>query len=82
MEASAQNVKKYFLLPQSLYQRANEISGELGLNFSELLRKALEKFVSQIEKERIDKEIANACKFFYETDKEMASDWRSAEGKI
>jgi metal-responsive CopG/Arc/MetJ family transcriptional regulator len=76
------NVKKYFLLPRNLYQRADEISSELGLNFSELLRKALENFVSQIEKERVDKEIANACKFFYEIDKEIASDWRPAEGKI
>ena len=79
---ATQSVKKYFLLPKPLYQRADEISSELGLNFSELLRKALENFVSQIEKERVDKEIANACKFFYEIDKEIASEWRPAEGKI
>lgn len=79
---TTQSVKKYFLLPKHLYQRADEISNELGLNFSELLRKALENFVSQIEKERVDKEIADACKFYYDIDKEIASEWRQVEGKI
>ena len=82
MEAVVENVKKYFLLPKTLYDRADGIGEKLGLNFSELLRKALESFVSQIEKERIDKEIADACKFYYEIDQEIASEWRSAEGKI
>ena len=76
------NVKKYFLLPEKLYKRADEICKELGLNFSELLRKALEDFVSRLEKERIDKEIADACKYYYDMDKEIASEWRSAEGQI
>jgi metal-responsive CopG/Arc/MetJ family transcriptional regulator len=71
------NVRKYFLLSQKLYQRADEICEELGLNFSELLRKALEDFVGKIEKEKINKEIAEACKFYYEIDKAIAEDWRS-----
>ncbi|MDR3611671.1 MAG: hypothetical protein P4L27_13965 [Ignavibacteriaceae bacterium] len=82
METLTQNVKKYFLLPQNLYQRADEVSIELGLNFSELLRNALENYVSQIEKDRINKEIAEACKFYYDIDKEIAAEWRPAEGKI
>ena len=75
-------VRKYFLLPQTLFERADEIGEELGLNFSELLRKALESFVNKVEKEKIDKEIAEACKFYYDIDKEMAAEWRSVEGKI
>ena len=76
------NVRKYFLLSQNLYKRADEIGDELGLNFSELLRKALEDFVNKIEKEKINKEIAEACKFYLDIDKEIAADWRSAEGEI
>jgi metal-responsive CopG/Arc/MetJ family transcriptional regulator len=80
--AEQNNVRKYFLLSKRLYQRADGIGEELGLNFSELLRKALEDFVSKIEKEKINKEIAEACKFYYEIDKEIAADWRSVEGEI
>ena len=76
------NVRKYFLLSQKLYQRADDIGEELGLNFSELLRKALEDFVGKIEKEKINKEIAEACKFYFQIDKDIAKDWRSIEGEI
>jgi metal-responsive CopG/Arc/MetJ family transcriptional regulator len=76
------NVKKYFLLPKSLFQQAEKISNELGLNFSELLRDALENYVLQKEKEKTDKEIAEACKYYYNIDEEVASEWRAAEGKI
>jgi hypothetical protein len=76
------NVRKYFLLSQRLYQRADGIGEELGLNFSELLRKALEDFVCKIEKEKINKEIAEACKFYFDIDKETAANWRSIEGEI
>ena len=81
METTIQNkkVRKYFLLPTNLSMKAEEISAQLGLNFSELLRKALEDFVGRMEREKVNKEIADACKFYYEIDKETASEWRSAE---
>ena len=82
MEAVVENVKKYFQLPKPLFDKAEAICIELDLNFSELLRKALENFVNNLETERINKEIADACKYYYEIDKDIASEWRSTEGKI
>ena len=84
MEATIQNetIRKNIMIPKTLSNKADEISDKLGMNFSELLRKALEEFVSKVEKERINREIAEACKFYYETDKEIASEWRTAEGGI
>lgn len=84
MEATIQkeNIRKNILLPKTLTIKADEISAHLGLNFSELLRKALEDFLGRMEKEKINKEIAEACRFYYESDKEIASEWRNAEGSI
>lgn len=76
------DIRKYFLLPAHLYKRADGVGNELGLNFSELLRRALEEFVNKVEKEKIDLEIADACKYYFETDQEIAEEWRNAEGKI
>jgi metal-responsive CopG/Arc/MetJ family transcriptional regulator len=76
------NVKKYFLLPKSLYEKADEIGEKLGMNFSQLMRTALENYVAQVEKEKINNEIAEACKFYYDIDKQIASEWRPAEGGI
>lgn len=77
-----ENIRKNILLPKNLSIKADEISTQLGINFSELLRKALEDFVGRMEREKINKEIADACKFYYEIDKEIASEWRFVEGDL
>lgn len=84
MEATIQNetIRKNILLPKNLSIKADEISAELGINFSELLRKALEDFVGRMEMERVNREIAEACRFYYGIDKEIATEWRSAEGSL
>jgi metal-responsive CopG/Arc/MetJ family transcriptional regulator len=84
MESVAQDdkVRKYFSLSKNLSNKADKIGSELGLNFSDLIRTALEDFVGKVEKEKIDKEIAEACAYYFDIDQEIASDWKNAEGNI
>jgi hypothetical protein len=35
-----------------------------------------------VEKEKIDKELAEACAYYFDIDQEIASDWKNAEGNI
>ncbi len=74
--------RKYFTLPESFCKKLEKVTEELNTNFSEFARRAIEFYLDEIDKERTDHEVAEACQFYHNIDKEIAADWREAEGKI
>lgn len=79
---SQKKEKVNFLFPSELNQKASAVAKELGFTYSDLVRQALADFLERIEKERIDREIAEAAKFFYETEKQTAEEWRFTETSV
>ncbi|MGD8781068.1 MAG: hypothetical protein PVH88_19140 [Ignavibacteria bacterium] len=76
-----ENIKKNFIIPVSLLKKVEETGEEMGLKFSQIVRNALEEYVSKVEKEKLKKELIEACKFYYSTDKEISNEWRNAESE-
>ena len=79
---SQKKEKVNFLFPYELNRKATAIARELGFSYSDLVRQALAEFLERIERNKIDREIEDACKYFYETDKKIAEEWRFAETSI
>jgi predicted DNA-binding protein len=79
---SSKKEKVNFLFPSELNTRAIAMANMLGLTYSDFVRQAVAEFVERIERENINREITEACKCFYETDKQLADEWRSAETRI
>lgn len=79
---SGKKEKVNFLIPSDLNQKANAIAESLGFSYSDFVRQALADFVEKIEREKTDREIEDACKFFYQTDKQLEDEWRFAETRI
>ena len=76
------NLKKNFLLSHELANKADETGKLLGLNFSQIVRTALEEFIKRTEKEKLEKEMIEACKFYNSIDTKIAKDWQETEGQI
>ncbi len=74
--------RKYFNISEALDIEANKILKDSGINFSELVRRALKLYIKNNEQERINREVAEACQFYYDIDKEIAEEWRETEGKV
>jgi metal-responsive CopG/Arc/MetJ family transcriptional regulator len=71
-----------FQASNELYNKANQVAEELNSSLSETIRRAIEEFVEKHQKEKIDQEIIEACKYFYETDKRIAEEWGTTEMDI
>ena len=74
--------KVNFFFPSELNRRASKVATDLGFSYSELVRQALAEFLERIERERINREITEAAKFFYDVEKRLADEWRSAETRL
>lgn len=81
-EINNESIKRNFLLPLSLSKQVEATGEKLGLNFSQVVRKALEDFINKVEKEKLAKEMIEACKYYSAVDEEIAADWKEAEGKF
>ncbi len=75
------SVRKELWIPVQLSQKVDEIREELGLNFTDMTKLALTEFIKITEREHLEKEMIEACKFYYNLDKEIASDWSEAEAE-
>jgi predicted DNA-binding protein len=85
METSAYSGKKEkvnFLFPSELNNKANAVAKELGFTYSDFVRQAVADFIERIERNKIDREIEEACKQFYDMDKQLAEEWRVAESRV
>ncbi len=76
------NLKKNFILSYELANKAVETGKILGMNFSQVVRTALEEFVKKSQEERLEKEMIEACKFYNSIDSKIAKDWQKTEGQI
>lgn len=74
--------KKNFFLSTELDDKIGLFIKETGLNYSQLLRDLLAEWVGKREKEKIDNEIMEACKFYKDIDKKIAEEWRSVESEV
>jgi hypothetical protein len=79
---SGRKEKVNFLFPSELNRKAIAVAKELGFSYSDLVRRALADWIERIEREKIDREIGEACREFYEIDKQLAEEWRIAESKV
>lgn len=80
--AAAENLRKNFLLPADMVEKAESMARELNINLSQMVRAALDEYMKKIEEKKTEQEVIEACKVYYELDKQMAKDWKSAEAKI
>jgi hypothetical protein len=79
---SGKKEKVNFLIPSELNKKAIAAAESLGFSYSDFVRQALAELVERIEREKIDREIEEACAFYFESDKKLAEEWRSAELRI
>ena len=82
LQRNTKKEKVNFFFPSELNRRASKAATDLGFSYSELVRQALAEFLERIERERINREISEAAKFFYDTEKRLADEWRSSETRI
>jgi len=66
------------MLTSDLAKSLNDWAEKLIVSLREIGRKALYDFIEKLERDRIE----DACKFYYEHDKKLAGEWRSAESKV
>ena len=71
--------KLNFYFPPGLVERLEKIASARSANLSQIVRKAVEEFVTNSEREEIDKEIIKACEVNQEFDQQFASDWARFE---
>jgi archaellum component FlaD/FlaE len=65
-----------------LNEKMNLWAEELNMTVTDLARKALGEFIEKLERNKIEREIADACKFYYRHDKQIAEEWKTAESRI
>jgi|WetSurMetagenome_2_1015567.scaffolds.fasta_scaffold139147_2 hypothetical protein len=74
--------RKNFYLSFDLAERTEKLAADTGSNLSEIVRHALEEYIERREREFTEREIREACLFYYENDKELAEMWSSTEPKL
>lgn len=52
------------------------------MKLTQLIKIALEEFLAKKEKEKLEKQIIEGCKTYYDQDKETAGNWVVAEAKF
>lgn len=75
-------MKINFVASSELVEKLKTLSGLYKKTQSEFIRQALESYIDFLERERIGCEIEEACRLYYNADKQVASEWRDAEARI
>ena len=68
-----------FFVNAELSDRVNNIAKQAKLPVSEIARKALQSFIDQVEKEKIETELAAGYKANYEYYQKTQEDWKHAD---
>ena len=76
------NKKVNFIASSELIERITIVAKETNCSFSEFARKALEDRLATAELEKIDKELADACKKARSFNKTFSSEWAKYETGI
>jgi len=68
-----------FFVSSELSDKINHISKHTKLTVSEIARKALQNYIDQIEKEKIEKELEDGYKANYDYYMKSQEDWKYAD---
>ena len=82
MYTEKQMRRKNFFLSPDLDDRAAAVAKHLDLDFSELVRAALDEFVQRREREHEEEELAKACENYREFNKRFSPGWAKFETRI
>lgn len=82
LTASRKNERVNLLVPQELVRKAVKAAKGLDSSLSELVRMALSRYLENLEREKTEKEVADACKYYYEEDKKIAKEWAQFETTV
>lgn len=74
--------RKNFYLSTDLAGRAEAVARNLEMDFSQLLREALRQFVERMEREEMQRALAEACKTYREFNKKLSTEWAPFETRI
>ena len=68
-----------FFVNSELSKRINKISKQTNLTVSEIVRKALQSYIEQVEREKIEKELEDGYKSNYEYYLKSQEEWEYAD---
>ncbi|MBU2447104.1 MAG: ribbon-helix-helix domain-containing protein [Bacteroidetes bacterium] len=68
-----------FFVNSELSNKVNKISKQTNLTVSEIARKALQNFIDQVEKEKIEKELEAGYKANYDYYLKSQEEWKYAD---
>jgi hypothetical protein len=71
-----------FIASVFLLQKIKIVANESRLTTSDIIRRALELFVERYEREKLEREIAEACKNYREFNKGFSSEWAEYETRV
>ena len=74
--------RKNFFLSLDLDDRAAAVAKHLDLDFSELVRVALDEFIQRREREQEEEELAKACENYREFNKRFSPEWAKFETRM
>ncbi len=74
--------KLNFFIPGHLAKKIETVRKINNLSMSELARNALSEYTEKLEKERIKQAMIEECERYYDIDRHIAKEWRSAEAEI
>lgn len=70
-----------FFVSSELSNKVNRISEQTNLSVSEIVHKALQKFIDQLEKEKIETELEDGYKVNYEYYLKAKEEWKYTDKK-
>ncbi len=71
--------KLNFYFPPGLIERLEKIASAHSTNLSQVVREAVEEFVTRVEREEIERELIKASRANQEFDRQFATDWARFE---
>lgn len=71
--------KLNFYFPTALVERLETISTSSSANASQIVRKAVEEYITRLEREEMEREIARASTANRDFDRKFASEWAKFE---
>lgn len=78
---NAKSIRKNIIFPVTLISRFNAINGELGMDFSAFVRVAIEEKIKQLEKTKLDKELAEGYAANADLDRTTCEEFKFVDGE-
>ena len=84
METASTNQKSRLnlVVTAELNEQMLSWSERLAITLSELTRNALREYIERLERDRLERELAEACSNYREFNKQFSSDWSRYETRV